>query len=133
MHARLRAAFTRTGYEAAGIVVRIGRRSPALDALLRGKGVRAAAFVTAWNPLSRRMPHGWNARMLSRLRAAARGRVVAEGWGRGRGWAERHLLLAGDPRRMLRLACRFRQHAVVAVAPGQPARLMLAATQPRQG
>jgi hypothetical protein len=133
MHAALRAAFARTGYEAAGIVVRIGQRSAAMDTLLRAQGVRAAAFVTAWNPFSRRMPQGWNARMLARLRQAARGRVIGEGWGRGRCWAERHLLLAGDPRPLLRLARRFRQHAIVAVARGQPARLMLASTQPRQG
>ncbi len=128
MRPALHAAFLRTGYEAGGIVVRIGRRSAAMDALLRRRGLRAAGFVTAWNPLSRPMPLGWNLRRQAKLREAARGAVLAEGWGRGRsggrGWAEHHLLLAGDPRRIAVLARRFRQHAVVTVSPGHPARLL---------
>jgi hypothetical protein len=124
MHAGLRAAFARTDYEAGGIVVRIGRRSAPMDALLRAHRLRSAGFVTAWNPFSRPMPRGWNARMQARLREAARGRVLAEGWGTGRGWAEHHLLLAGDPRRLRVLARRFRQHAIVMVAQGRPARLL---------
>jgi hypothetical protein len=72
------------------------------------------------------MPAGWNARMQATLRQSARGAVLAEGWGRGRGWAEHHLLLAGDPRRVLVLARRFRQHAVVVVEPGHRARLLWA-------
>ena len=122
MRPALRAAFLRTGYEAGGVVVRIGRRSGAMDALLRRRGARAG-FVTAWNPFSRPMPLGWNRRLQHRLRQAARGAVLAEGWGRGRGWAEHHLLLAGDPRRIAVLARRFRQHAVVTLRPGRPARL----------
>lgn len=118
----MRAAYLRTAYEAGGVVVRIGRRSAAMDALLRG---RHAAFITAWNPMSRRRPRGWNERMLARLRQAARGRIIAEGWGSARGWAERHLLVAGDPRALAVLARRFRQAAVVAVAPGRAARLVM--------
>jgi hypothetical protein len=129
MRAALRAAFRRTGYEAGGVVVRIGRRSAAMDALLRQRGARAAGFVTAWNPFSRPMPPGWNRRFQARLRDAARGAVLAEGWGRGRGWAEHHLLLAGDPRRIAVLARRFRQHAVVTVRPGHPARLLWVAVR----
>jgi hypothetical protein len=133
MRPALRAAFLRTGYEAAGIVVRIGRRSGAMDALLRRRGVRAAGFVTAWNPFSRPMPLGWNRRLQARLREAVRGDVLAEGWGRGRsggrGWAEHHLLLAGDPRRLSVLARHFRQHAMVTVRPGRPARLLWASAR----
>lgn len=120
----LRAAYARTAYEAAGAIARIGRRSPGVEALLREAGVRQAAFVTAWNPLSRRMPRGWNDRMLARLRATAGAAVLAEGWGRARSWAERHLLVAGDPRRALVLARRFRQHAIVVVARGRAARVV---------
>ncbi len=127
MRPALRAAFLRTGYEAGGVVVRIGRRSAAMDALLRRRGARAAGFVTAWNPFSRLMPLGWNRRLQARLRQAARGAVLEEGWGRGRsggrGWAEHHLLVAGDARRIAVLARRFRQHAVVTVSPGRRARL----------
>jgi len=126
----MRAAYARTDYEAGGIATRIGRRSAALDALLRRQRTRQAGFVTAWNPFSRAMPRGWNDRMLARLREAARGHVLAEGWGRGRGWAEQHLLLAGDPRWIARLARRFRQHALVMVAPGRPARIVLGLRPP---
>jgi hypothetical protein len=127
----MRTAYGRTDYEADGLVTRIGRRSAALDGLLRRHGARHAAFVTAWNPYSRAMPRGWNDRMLARLRQAARGRVLAEGWGSGKGWAERHLLVAGDPRWIARLGRRFRQHAVVAVSPGHPARIVLGLSTPR--
>jgi hypothetical protein len=128
----MRAAYRRTAYEAGGVVVRIGRLSPAMDALL---GRSRAGFVTAWNPMSRRMPRGWNQRMLARLRQAARGRIIAEGWGTARGWAERHLLVAGDPRRLVVLARRFRQAAIVVVAPRRPARLRAATpgAAPRRG
>jgi len=117
MNPRLLLAYRATRYEAAGRLVRIGRRH---DLPLPGP----AAFLTAWNPLSRRMPGGWNARMQQRLRALAPA-ILAEGWGRGRGWAEQHLLAAGDPRRIAVLARRFRQHAIVLVAPRRPARLLL--------
>jgi hypothetical protein len=127
----MRAAYARTDYEADGIVTRIGRRSPALDTLLRRRGARHGAFVTAWNPYSRPMPRGWNDRMLGKLREAARGRVLAEGWGSGKGWAERHLLIGADPRWIARLGRRFRQHAVVAVAPGRPTRIILGLSTPR--
>jgi hypothetical protein len=120
----MRAAYLRTDYEAAGIVVRIGKHSAAMDALLRAHGVRSAGFVTAWNPLSRPMPEGRNARMNERLRQAARSRVVAEGWGSARGWRERHCLIAGDPRWLCVLARRFEQAALVLVRVRQPARLV---------
>jgi hypothetical protein len=121
--AALLAAYRRTAYEAGGVVVRVGRRSAAMDALLAG---RSAAFVTAWNPFSRPMPRGWNERMQDRLREAASGRVVAQGWGGAGRWREAHLLLAGDPRALAVLARRFRQHAILAVAPRQAARLVFA-------
>ncbi len=124
MSRRLLAAYRRTDYEAAGAVARVGRRSAAVDALLRRLGAREGAFVTAWNPRSRRMPPGWNARMMARLREAVRRLPSAEGEGRGRGWSERHLLLAADPRRAAALARRFRQNAMVARRIGAPARLV---------
>ncbi len=45
--AGLLAAYRRTDYEAGGAVARIGRRSAAVDALLRRLGAREGAFVTA--------------------------------------------------------------------------------------
>lgn len=128
MRAGLRAAYLRTAYEAGGITCRIAARSAAMDAFLRARRCPSAGLVTAWNPFSRPMPRGWNVRMQSRLRATARGKVLAEGWGRGRGWAEHHLLIAGDSRRLVRLARRYRQHAIVLVEPGRPARLLRVVT-----
>lgn len=127
MTPRLLRAFRATRYEAGGVAIGVGERSAAMDALLARHGARRAAFVTAWNPRSRRMPRGWNERMQRALRQAASGRVLAEGVGRGRCWAERHLLVAGDPRWLRALARRFRQHAILAIAAGAPARLVTAA------
>ena len=122
---RMLAAYRRTEYAAAGAVARIGRRGAAVDAMLRHLGAREGAFVTAWNPWSRRRPSGWNARMMARLRAAARRLPFVDGEGRARGWAERHLLVAAAPRRAAVLARRFRQNAIVVVRTGAPARLVL--------
>jgi hypothetical protein len=129
---QLRRAYARTVYGADASGIRIGARSPGLDALLRAKGTKSAGFVTAWNPFSRRMPRGWNDRMLARLREAVRGRILAEGWGRADDWAERHLLIAGDARRLRRAALRFRQNALVLVAVGRRARLVAVCVQRRE-
>ena len=93
MSARLLAAYRRSRYEAAGAVARIGRRSPAVDALMSRLGVREGGFVTAWNPFSRRMPDGWNQRMQARLEAAARRLPGAPGHGGDGRWREAHWLL----------------------------------------
>ena len=126
MRPGLLAAYRRTAYEAGdGAVARVGSAAAAVEALLRRLGARRGAFVTAWNPRSRRMPRGWNERMQGRLRKAARHLAMAEGWGRGEGWAEQMLLLAADPRRIAVLARRFRQNAIVALGQRRPARLIL--------
>lgn len=125
MNGALLRAFRATRYEAEGAVARIGGRSVAVDALLARHGARRAGFITAWNPYSRRMALRWNSRMQDRLRHAVRGRVIGEGWGRGRGWAEHHLLVAGHPARLRVLARRFRQHAIVIVGMRQKARLLV--------
>lgn len=116
-------AYRRTAYAAGGAVARIGRRSPALDALLTRHGGRAGGFVGAWNPYSRPMPPGWNRRMDAALRRHARRLPVVPGEGAARGWREEHLLVVADPRRVAVLGRRFRQAAVVVVRRGQAARL----------
>ncbi|MEN0077339.1 MAG: DUF3293 domain-containing protein, partial [Paracraurococcus sp.] len=68
MTAALGAAYRASAYEAAGAVARIGRRSPAVEALLRRLGAREGWFVGAWNPGSRRLPPGWNSRRHRALR-----------------------------------------------------------------
>ncbi|MBL6080146.1 DUF3293 domain-containing protein [Belnapia sp. T18] len=129
MTAGLIAAYRRTTYEADGAHARIGRRSAAVDSLLRRLDAREGGFVTAWNPLSRKMPTGWNDRMLARLREVAHRLPQAEGAGGAGGWEERHLLLGGDARRIAVLGRRFRQVAIVAVRRGQPARLVMLRAQ----
>ena len=64
---RLLGAYRRTVYAVDGVELRIGRHSSAMDALLRRLGVREAVLITAWNPMSRRMPMEWNARAQRRL------------------------------------------------------------------
>src|SRR5690242_16535055 len=100
----LRRAYRMTHYEAAGVGVRIGRRSAAFDRLLRCHRCRVASFISADNPRSRRMPPAWNRRQQARLLQAARRRPNLPATGAWRGWTEAHLLVFGDPRPALRLA-----------------------------
>jgi hypothetical protein len=116
-------AYRDTTYRADGIPVRIGRRCP--DLLFDRLNGRAAVLLTAWNPLSRRMPDGWNHRMQARLRLCLRRFVVLEAEGTLHRWREAMLLVAGDPRPLIRLAARFRQRAVVILRRGHSARLRL--------
>lgn len=119
------AAYRRSAYEAAGAVAHVGRRSAAVDALLARLGARQGGFITAENPLSCLKPPGWNARAMRRFDAAIRRLPSAAGHGSWRRWREAHHLVAADPRRLLVLARRFRQRAIVVVTRGAPARLIL--------
>jgi Protein of unknown function (DUF3293) len=103
--------------------MRIGRRVP--NVLFDQLNAPAAVFLTAWNPLSRRMPDGWNHRMQVHLRRRMRRCVVLEAEGSLHRWREAMLLVAGDPRPHVRFAARFRQCAVVIVRRGQKVRLRL--------
>jgi hypothetical protein len=125
LHPALLRAYQQTSYEAGGIKVHIGQRSAAADQLLLAHGARSAVFITAYNPLSRRMPPQWNQRMLTHLRHALGRRPVL--WGRGTAghWSEAHLLVFGDPRPIYRLARHYRQYGIVIVQHGQPARLVV--------
>jgi peptidoglycan/xylan/chitin deacetylase (PgdA/CDA1 family) len=122
---RLLRAYRATRYEADGIAVVVGRRSPAMDSLLRRFGVRTAVFVTAWNPRSRLMPAGWNQRMQRALAERLRKVAVLPAAGASRGWREEHVLALAAPHRIARLARTFRQNAVVVVRLGAPATLTL--------
>lgn len=118
-------AYRRTSYCAGEVVVRLDRHSRSADALLHRLGVRSVGFVTAWNPMSRRMPEAWNRRMQFALAARVRGLPTVPGLGVGDGWTEEHLLIGAAPARLAVLARRFRQRAIVVVRIGRPARLLL--------
>ncbi len=125
MAPRLLRAYRATDYVADAVVVRIGRRSAAMDVLLARMGARTGVFVTAWNPLSRAKPAGWNHRMQRRLEQRLRRYVTLAAGGSLRRWHEGHLLVAADPRPVVRLARLFRQRGVVVAARHQRARLVL--------
>jgi hypothetical protein len=118
-------AYRLTQYRADGVPIRIGRRSAALDDLLRRAQVRSGVLLSAWNPLSRRMPGGWNRRAERRLAAWLRRHRTRPADGRLGRWQEAHVLLLGDPRPGLGLARRFRQRAVVLLMRGRAPRLVL--------
>lgn len=121
---RLLRSYRATRYQVGPVVLRIGRRSPGMDAILAQLGARTGVLITAWNPFSRRMPIGWNQRMQQRLQQHLGRRPTLPASGTLGGWHEVHVLVAGNPRPTVRLAKLFRQTAVVAVARNQPARLV---------
>jgi hypothetical protein len=119
----LEGAYRRSVFRAGPVVARMGCRSASGDAWLAERGARQGAMLTAWNPMSRRHPPGWNERAQVRLRAAARRWPAAEGFSGTPGWQEHNLLLAGDARAMEVLARRFRQAALLMLRRGGVARV----------
>ena len=122
--AHLDSAYRRSRYRVAGLVLEVGRRSAALDGVLAGLGTREAVLVTAWNPSSRRMPGAWNARMMAALRhrlGSTPALPASSGQG---GWAEDHVLVVGDRRRLAVLARLFRQSAMVGLRRGADVELL---------
>jgi hypothetical protein len=97
----------------------------AVQALLRRHRAREATFLTAWNPMSRRMPPVWNERMQRSLVQRLGARAVLRGEGVGRGWREEHLLVFGPARRGIVLGRLYRQRAVVVIRPDGRAKLVL--------
>jgi len=106
------------------VLLCIGRRNPPLDAILARLGARRAVMLTACNPRSRRMPSGWNARMMRRLHEKLRRRpVLAAESGAGQ-WREAQCLVACAPAWGAQVARRFRQNAILCLWRGQPPRLL---------
>jgi hypothetical protein len=125
MRPALLRAYCDTRYDVAGIEIRVGRRCPAMDRLLLSHRVHTAVFITAFNPFSRVMPHGWNQRMQARLQQAVRRRLALPAQGSLQRWTEAHLLVLSDPMPMRKLARHYRQYGIVIVRRGQPAWLAL--------
>lgn len=125
LHPARAQAYRTAEYRAAGLSLRIGRHSAALDGLLAGMGVRQAVFITAANPRSRRMPPAWNDRMTAQLRH----RLNRFTWypaesGAGK-WRETQFLAALPSAPAARLGRHFRQSALVALRRGQKPRLLV--------
>jgi hypothetical protein len=124
MPPHLAIAYRRSHYRAAGIKLRIGRRSRALDGVLAGMGAREAVLITASNPQGKRAPEGRNARLMVSLHAALRGCTALPAESGTGLWREAQFMAAGPEAWMKRLARRFRQVALVRLRRGQAPRLL---------
>lgn len=118
------AAYRRTLYRAGDVMVRVGRKNRGADAWMARHGAREACFITAWNPMSRAMPRRFNDEVQKALRRDLRGLVMRDGEGSLGQWREEMLLVIASAVRLMRLARRCRQAAIVVVPRGRPARLV---------
>jgi hypothetical protein len=126
--AALDAAYRSTAYRAGKLTLRVGEPTPpALDLLLESRGLRAWAYLTAWNPGSRPLPLDENRRRQRELVA----HLGDWQWLRGRAeaddgtWSEESLLVLGLPREdAMALGREFGQNAVLVGVPGGVAELV---------
>jgi hypothetical protein len=133
-HTALWDAYRRTTYLAhtpdGDIRINPGRRSPSLDGVLTERRLREWAYLTAYNPASRRLPEEENVRRQRELVAAVRDLGLAflegEGIGADAHWpAEPSILILGIESDAARaLGRQFGQLAIVVGQAGQPARLV---------
>jgi Protein of unknown function (DUF3293) len=113
------------------VVIRIGERSHAVDTLLARFGARSAVFITAWNPFGRSRTSGRNKHrqrgLLADLRACGCPNLMGEGRGAGVDWPPEPSVLAFGvlQSEAARMGRAWGQNAVVFVALGRPARLLL--------
>jgi hypothetical protein len=130
----LSAAYRDTDYRVEGpegqFVVRVGQRSPELEALLTRHRVECWAFVTAYNPASVRQPEWINRERQTELEgevtAAGYALYPGEGTGRDSSWpAEPSVLVLGIPRQAaVAVARKYGQNAIVCGIAGQAAELV---------
>ncbi len=111
--------------------LRVGVHSPELDALLKASGSDCAAFITAWNPMSRALSDSENNRRQQELMAELdrRGLSYLPGIGQhpSNGWPgeESLLVLSLQLEAARSLAKDWEQLGFVWIACGNPVRLML--------
>jgi hypothetical protein len=120
----LATAYRRSAYTVAGLKLAVGRTSHGLDGLLAGLGAREAVLITAWNPASHRKPRAWNTRRMAELRHRLGTTPALPASGALHRWAEDHLLVTGDRRRLAVLARLFGQSAMVGLKRGQGPKLL---------
>lgn len=112
------------------IDIRIGSRCPKLDALLNGHQTDSWAFITAWNPASKKLDIAENRRRQSTLEAEVRERGYTVYRGAGvpddEGWEpEESVLVVGINREeAVKFARRHGQAAIVAGRRGANAELV---------
>jgi len=129
---RLAAAYRRAVYRVAApqgeLALAVDEPPAELDAQLAAQGVSTAAFVSASNPGSVRLPDAENRERHLRLIE----RVAAGGWtslpgsssAPDGGWTEESLLVIGiEEKEALALAREFGQAAILVLAAGEPCRL----------
>lgn len=100
------------------IVLRVGERNAALDALMSAQGQASAAFITAANPRGEKRSDAENGAANAALLGAVSGAGHAHYRGEGRdpsgGWSEPSFLVIGISRASAEaLAQRFAQNAIV--------------------
>ena len=110
--------------------VRVDRASQSIDALLAAHGATRGVFVTAWNPRSVPQPRPVNDAAHDRLKAELTRRgarfLLHVGIGADPAWSEHGVFVLDlEIADALALAAACGQNAVVAIAEGEPARLLL--------
>lgn len=132
-HAAYRATAFRVEAPGGSFDIRVGRRCPALDALLDRAGARCWAYVTAHNPDGRLRDAAANAadeqRLADRVREAGFTAIPGRGIGADGAWPPEASLLILDIARSdaIALGAEFRQEAIVAGVRGEPAALVFCA------
>jgi hypothetical protein len=130
---QLRQAFEETDYivhHQPPFVLRIGQRSPELDALLRKQGQDCAAFITAWNPMCQRLApaenHARQQALLAELQRRSLEAIPGIGQHPENGWpGEESCLVLGLSEQAANALCsRFEQKAFVACRRGEAPRLV---------
>ena len=111
------------------VVIRVGRRHPEVDALLERTGASCWAYLTAWNPRSRRLPDEENRRRQAALVAELSGRYAClegEGVAADGSWREPSVLVLGiDREATRRVAEKYEQNAFVYGERGGAAELVV--------
>jgi len=114
-------AYLQTEYHVHGnppLTLRIGEPNAGLAALHAAAGVDCSAFITAWNPLSQRLPDTENAARQDALAAELRRRGLGYLEGRGQhpvdAWGEASFLVPGlDLQAARALGSAYGQNALV--------------------
>ena len=130
----LRDHYLRTAYRVTGVTpaidIRIGEPCPPLDALLDKHATRNWAFITAWNPGSKKLDAGENQRRQATLEAEVKqdGYVFYRGAGvpDEKDWdpEESIFIMAIGKEAAVRLGRKFGQAAIVVGDRSAPAQLI---------